>query len=86
MDNTVESSRILRSGRVLPTVGQKSASIPAEETVKERSTGKGKAREQPKEVDYEDADEILKLIKRSEYRVVDQLLQTPAKISIMSLL
>ena len=35
---------------------------------------------------YEDSDEILKLIKRSEYKVVDQLLQTPSKISIMSLL
>jgi len=35
---------------------------------------------------YEDSDEILKLIKRSEYKIIDQLLQTPSKISIMSLL
>jgi len=35
---------------------------------------------------YEDSDEILKLIKRSEYKIVDQLLKTPSKISIMSLL
>jgi len=35
---------------------------------------------------FEDSDEILKLIKRSEYKVVDQLLQTPSKISILSLL
>src|ERR1043165_6880179 len=33
-----------------------------------------------------DFDEILKLIKKSEYRVVDQLMQTPSKISIQSLL
>src|ERR1051325_395791 len=33
-----------------------------------------------------DFDEILKLIKKSEYRVVDQLMQTPSKISILSLL
>lgn len=86
VDNIAESSRILTSARVIPAVVQKSASIPVEEPVKERNTGKGKAGEQPKEVDYEDPDEILKLIKRSEYRVVDKLLQTSAKISIMSLL
>ncbi|KAI5421371.1 hypothetical protein KIW84_044984 [Lathyrus oleraceus] len=34
----------------------------------------------------EDCDEMLKLIKRSEYNVVDQLLQTPSKISVLSLL
>jgi hypothetical protein len=34
----------------------------------------------------EDCDEILRLIKRSEYNVVDQLLQTPSKISLLSLL
>ncbi|XP_039682906.1 uncharacterized protein [Medicago truncatula] len=86
VDNIAESSQILRSGRVLPVVVQKSTSISIEETVKEQNTGKGRVGEHPKEIDYEDADEILKLIKRSEYRVVDQLLQTPAKISIMSLL
>lgn len=41
----------------------------------------------PKEViDQDNADEFLKLIKRSNYRVVDQLHQTPSKISILSLL
>ncbi|KAI5444932.1 hypothetical protein KIW84_013274 [Lathyrus oleraceus] len=34
----------------------------------------------------EDGDEMLRLIKRSEYNVVDQLLQTPSKISVLSLL
>ncbi|KAI5407420.1 hypothetical protein KIW84_053614 [Lathyrus oleraceus] len=34
----------------------------------------------------EDCDEMLKLIKKSEYNVVDQLLQTPSKISMLSLL
>src|ERR1043165_9763848 len=33
-----------------------------------------------------DFDEILKLIKKSEYRVVDQLMQSPSKILILSLL
>jgi len=34
----------------------------------------------------EDYDEMLRLIKRSEYNVVDQLLQTPSKIYVLSLL
>ena len=34
----------------------------------------------------QEADEFLKIIKRSDYRVVDQLHQTPAKISILLLL
>ncbi|KAI5430269.1 hypothetical protein KIW84_034739 [Lathyrus oleraceus] len=34
----------------------------------------------------EDCDEMLKLIRRSEDNVVDQLLQTPSKISVLSLL
>ncbi|KAI5437974.1 hypothetical protein KIW84_023922 [Lathyrus oleraceus] len=34
----------------------------------------------------EDGDEMLRLIKRSEYNVVEQLLQTPSKISILYLL
>jgi hypothetical protein len=34
----------------------------------------------------EDCDEMLRLIKKSEYNIVDQLLQTPSKISVLSLL
>ncbi|KAI5424531.1 hypothetical protein KIW84_030637 [Lathyrus oleraceus] len=34
----------------------------------------------------EDCDEMLRLIKRSEYNVIDQLLQTPSKIFVLSLL
>ena len=34
----------------------------------------------------QEADEFLKIIKKSDYRVVDQLHQTPAKIYILSLL
>ncbi|KAI5407514.1 hypothetical protein KIW84_053680 [Lathyrus oleraceus] len=34
----------------------------------------------------EDCDEMLRLIKKSEYNVVDQLLQTPSKIFVLSLL
>ncbi|XP_050909048.1 uncharacterized protein LOC127122809 [Lathyrus oleraceus] len=41
---------------------------------------------EPEVVQFEDAVEFLKLIKRSDYKVVDQLHQTPSKISILSLL
>jgi hypothetical protein len=86
VDNIAESSKILRSGRVLPSVVQRETNAPAKEPVKERNSGKGKDVVQPSGIAYEDSDEILQLIKRSEYKVVDQLLQTSAKISIMSLL
>ena len=33
-----------------------------------------------------DDDEVLRLIKRSEFNMVEQLLQTPSKISVLSLL
>ena len=33
-----------------------------------------------------DDDEVLKLIRKSEYNVVEQLLHTPSKISVLSLL
>ncbi|XP_050885789.1 uncharacterized protein LOC127091248 [Lathyrus oleraceus] len=41
---------------------------------------------EPKVVQPEDVVEFLKLIKRSDYKVVDQLHQPPSKISILSLL
>ncbi|XP_050897220.1 uncharacterized protein LOC127104046 [Lathyrus oleraceus] len=41
---------------------------------------------EPEVVQSEDVVEFLKLIKRSGYKVVDQLYQTPSKISILSLL
>jgi hypothetical protein len=86
VDNIAESSQVLRSGRILPNVVQKEASAPVKEQVKEWNSGKNKFVGQPSGIVYDDSDEILKLIKRSEYKVVDQLLQTPAKISIISLL
>ncbi|KAI5409341.1 hypothetical protein KIW84_054950 [Lathyrus oleraceus] len=40
----------------------------------------------PSSIVNDDCDEMLRLIKKSEYNVVDQLLQTPSKISVLSLL
>ena len=65
--NIAEGSKILRSGRVLPSAILEKVSEP----VQGRDPNKGKVGSQPKEFVYEDNDEILKLIKRSEYKVVD---------------
>jgi len=86
VDNIAEGSKILRSGRVLPSTVQEKVSEPVLESVQGRDPNKGKGVSQSSGIVYEDSDDILKLIKRSEYKVVDQLLQTPSKISIMSLL
>ncbi|KAI5411746.1 hypothetical protein KIW84_056714 [Lathyrus oleraceus] len=40
----------------------------------------------PSGVVNEECDEMLRLIKKSEYNIVDQLLQTPSKISVLSLM
>ncbi|GAU38495.1 hypothetical protein TSUD_64750 [Trifolium subterraneum] len=79
VDNIADNSKILRSGRILPGVVQGKTGSPVEKTQIPDSSGTG-------ERVYEDSDEILKMIKRSEYKIVDQLLQTPSKISILSLL
>ncbi|XP_058770183.1 uncharacterized protein LOC131643835 [Vicia villosa] len=91
VDNIAGMSRVTRSGRVFAPSSQKRVEIPVSEQVPVRNPM----------VDYEPSfvegqssgtnagtsdDEILKLIKKSEYKVVDQLLQTPSKISVLSLL
>jgi len=86
VDNIAESNKILTSGRVLPPVVQEKASEPVLEPAQVQGPNKRKGVSQPSGIVYEDSDEILKLIKRNEYKIVDQLLQTPSKISIMSLL
>ncbi|GAU10494.1 hypothetical protein TSUD_421910 [Trifolium subterraneum] len=79
VDNIADNSKILRSGRILPGVVQGKTGSPVEKSQIPDSSGTG-------ERVYEDSDEILKMIKRSEYKIVDQLLQTPSKISILSFL
>ncbi|GAU10591.1 hypothetical protein TSUD_421010, partial [Trifolium subterraneum] len=79
VDNIAGSSKILRSGRILPGVVQEKTDSSVEKT---QIPGASKTSERV----YEDSDEVLKMIKRSEYKIVDQLLQTPSKISMLSLL
>jgi len=75
MGNIAEDSRVLRNGHVIPAVFPKKASTPAK-NINQSSWANTNS--------Y--LDEVLKLIKKSEYKVMDQLMQTPSKISILSLL
>ncbi|GAU49605.1 hypothetical protein TSUD_407700 [Trifolium subterraneum] len=79
VDNIADNSKILRSGRSLPGTVQGKTNNSVEKTQIPVSSRTG-------ERVYEDSDEVLKMIKRSGYKIVDQLLQTPSKISILSLL
>jgi hypothetical protein len=80
VSNVTDSRRILRSGRVIQGAVPQKSNVPTVEKVPVCVPSK------PFEREYEDSDEMMKLIKRSEYKIVDQLLQTPSKISMLSLL
>ncbi|XP_039686934.1 uncharacterized protein [Medicago truncatula] len=81
VSNISENSQILRSGCILHAIVQAKKKAPVIESVPVPDPSKGKNVGQPSGTDN---DEILKLIKKSDYKIVDQLLQTPSKISIMS--
>ncbi|XP_050916200.1 uncharacterized protein LOC127131320 [Lathyrus oleraceus] len=78
--NIAGMSRMTRNGRIYTPEFNVTPQVPAKE-----STVIAPAKE-PEVVQSEDVVEFLKLIKRSDYKVVDQLHQTPSKISILSLL
>jgi len=85
--NIAEDSRVLRNGRVIPTLFLKKASTPVTEQVQAKGSSATKDVGQGVGAHTNaDFEELLKLIKKSEYKVVDQLMQTPSKISILSLL
>src|SRR3954469_14496891 len=76
------SGRIFKTAQVQPTSsgnltqsGEQVVTRPIDE-----------AEPKDKETSNKDAEEFLALIKKSDYRVVDQLQQTPSKISLLSLL
>ncbi|GAU10854.1 hypothetical protein TSUD_425380, partial [Trifolium subterraneum] len=89
--NIAEVSRVTRSGRVFPSMVQKKSEDLVSKEVREEvhvlspDLNKGKGQSSGTRPDS-DFDEILELIKKSEYKVVDQLMQTPSKISVLSLL
>ncbi|XP_050919071.1 uncharacterized protein LOC127136573 [Lathyrus oleraceus] len=78
--NIAGMSRMTRSGRIYTPEFNVTPQGPNKESTIAAPT------KEPEVVQSEDAVEFLKLIKRSDYKVVDQLHQTPSKISIMSLL
>ncbi|KAI5426540.1 hypothetical protein KIW84_032105 [Lathyrus oleraceus] len=98
--NIADVSGLTRSGRVFSTppkpqvvadsvehpVGNAVNSSNPTLVVKPSSVQKTPASVGPSGNSKEDCDEMLRLIKKSEYSVVDQLLQTPSKISVLSLL
>src|SRR3954463_1012799 len=76
------SGRIFKTAQIQPTSsgnltksGEQAVERPSDE-----------AEPKDKETFSKDAEEFLALIKKSDYRVVDQLQQTPSKISLLSLL
>ncbi|KAI5437176.1 hypothetical protein KIW84_023336 [Lathyrus oleraceus] len=98
--NIADVSGLTRSGRVLSAPSKPQANTDSVErpignavstlnpalVVKPSSTLRTPASVDPSGNIKEDCDEMLKLVKRSEYNVVDHLLQTPSKISVLSLL
>ncbi|KAK2428440.1 hypothetical protein QL285_026962 [Trifolium repens] len=76
-----------RSGRVFAQKPVQDSARGPVTTVNENVLSKTLEGGAPKETTPQsDSDEFLKIIKRSDYRVVDQLGQTPSKISMLSLL
>jgi hypothetical protein len=78
--NIAGMSRMTRSGRIYMPEFNVTPQGPNKESTVAAPT------KEPEVVQSEDAVEFLKLIKKSDYKVVDQLHQTPSKISILSLL
>jgi len=85
--NITKDSRVLRNGCVIPTLFPKKARAPVIEQVQAKDSSTTKDAGQTSRTDTNaDFEDLLKLIKKSEYKVIDQLMQTPSKISILSLL
>ena len=91
VSNIAGETTTLRSGRVRPPLFQKRTTTPTTAPVDKitplPAPPVAKEFSRPNQsIEDSNLDEILKIIKRSDYKIVDQLLQTPSKISILSLL
>jgi hypothetical protein len=76
--NIAEDSRVLRNGRIIPTMAPKKVNASISQQVQVGGPVMDKSIEQPGGANVDsDLDEILKLIKKSEYKMVEQLMQTP---------
>ncbi|GAU10110.1 hypothetical protein TSUD_421300, partial [Trifolium subterraneum] len=83
--NIVGIGSMTRSGRIFSfeQPNKKSLVIPRKGKSVEDEIGDGPSR---KTLPQEEAEEFLRIIRKSDYRIVDQLGQTPSKISMLSLL
>lgn len=88
--NITRVGGITRSGRVFAPIppadkGSQGASSrnPGKQVVNDDGLGKNAAQ---KETPTDEVEEFLRLIKKSDYKMVDQLNQTPSKISMLTLL
>ena len=82
--NIAEASRVTRSGRVFAPVIR--GNVNADKKVIESAEPKKAVGESSGTTLEKYVDDILKIIKMNDYRIVDQLLQTPSKIFILALL
>ncbi|XP_050888564.1 uncharacterized protein LOC127093674 [Lathyrus oleraceus] len=83
--NIAANSRMTRSGRVFAPPVIPSRNVEKDPVVVVPVTREAEGQTSNSTLDKE-TDELLRIIKLSDYKVVDQLLQTPSKISILSLL
>jgi hypothetical protein len=87
VDNVAGEITALRSGKVRPPLFQKKVVTPVATITPPVAPPVDKnAGPSGQSIEESNLDEILRLIKKSDYKIVDQLLQTPSKISILSLL
>jgi hypothetical protein len=87
VDNVVGEITALRSGKVRPPLFQKKVVTPIATIIPPVAPPVDKnAGPSGQSIEESNLDEILRLIKKSDYKIVDQLLQTSSKISILSLL
>ena len=89
MDNVGGIGRFTRSDRLFsPPVTQPDSVDAAAKAKGKQVANEGTSAPQvgSEPTFVKDVDELLRIIKKSDYKVVDQLIQTPSKISILSLL
>ena len=79
--NIADISRVTRSGRIF----NRGVGEPAKEKAPQIDTP-DQPMGQPRAGIIKENDEMLKLSQKSEYNIVDQLLQMPSRISVLSLL
>jgi hypothetical protein len=83
-----EGSGMTRSGRIFAPerLRRETDEVVIETHKRKEVLSQDKEQEPGDQPTLKENDEFLKIIKRSEYKIVDQLNQTPSKISILSLL